>query len=194
MTVASGSLMTVSETSLISTGAPPSAPAVLDDDGALLDDEGRDGLLGVGLGEEAGEVPAAVGVAEDAQARALQFHLEDGELAGEELFLVVVDDGGGDVEEVGHVGVVAARHAQLGDGDAAEEAQAGRFDGDVGAGELGGELGEDVGADLGGVGPVLVGDPAGADGGGDAENQAPHDPLAPCHVTSLSGPGFRGAG
>ena len=89
---------------------------------------GRDAFAQVGRGQQAGEVPAAVAVAQHAQPRPIQLHLADGELAAEQMFLVVVDDGGGDVEEVDHVGVVAARHAQLADGDAAEQTQTGRFD------------------------------------------------------------------
>ncbi len=97
------------------------------------------------------------------------------------MLLVVVNDGGRNVEEIAAVEVVAAGHAQVADGDAAEQTQPRRFEADAGAGELGGELGVDLPADGGGVGPRLVQQGRQGHDAQDGEDQTSDQPLPPGH-------------
>src|SRR5262249_55466174 len=147
-------------------------------DRPLVDDDGRDVFIRVDRPEDAGEVPGAFGAAHDAQPGAVQLHLADGELAVEELFLVVVEDAGGDVEELRVVRVVGAGQPQVADGEAAEQAELGRLEGDADALELAGELVGDQAAHGGRVGPALVEDGAGGQAGDDGEHQRPDQPFA----------------
>src|SRR5262249_3669414 len=91
----------------------------------------------------------------------------------------VVDDGGGDVEEIGLVGVVAAGEAEVAQGDVAEQPQVGRLEADADAGELLAEAGEGLLAQGGGGGPAPVGAGAGPDGGDGGKDEAADQPLAP---------------
>src|SRR5262249_38862268 len=139
-------------------------------DGALVDDQGGHGLVGIRGAEDAGQVPGAVGSAMYGEPRPEQLDLADDQFAAEELVLVVVTDGGGDVEEVGVVGVGTARQVQVGEGDAAEQAQMGPFEADVGGDELLAQLFHDQAASGGGVGPALVNDAGGSQPGHDDEH------------------------
>ena len=99
---------------------------VLDDQRPLVHNDGGKEVLGVGGGEYAGQVAAAVVVDDEAQLRPVQLELADGDGALGEPLLVVVDDGGRDVEEILAIQSVGTGDAQFVDGDAAEEAEAGR--------------------------------------------------------------------
>src|SRR5262249_30396308 len=154
---------------------------VLEDDGALLHDDGGDAPGKVDGGEDAGEVPPAVAPADDAEPRAVQLDLADGLLAVEQLFLVEVNHRGGDVEEVGLVEVVAAGQARRADVEAAGQAEPGRLDADAGADEVPGELVEALPTGGGGVGEVLV-EQYGRDRECDeGEDQASDEPFPPGH-------------
>ena len=125
----------------------------------------------------------------------MQLDLANGELALKQLFLVVIDDGLGSVEEVALVVVVAAADAQLEERDAAEEAELGRIDADVAVEEGGFELTDNMLSDDLGIGPVKV-EPAGSgDAAEDGENQASDQAFPPEHGSpSISvGRAFRGS-
>ena len=128
--VGSGSLTSVSWTSRISSSGPAEG-AVLEDDGAPADDEGRQRLAEVDRAEDAVDVELAVALADDADLRAGQLDLADEHLAVEDVLLVVVDDGGGGVEEVAAVEAVVACQAEFADQDAAQQAEAGVLDVDA---------------------------------------------------------------
>src|SRR5262249_53128421 len=93
---------------------------VFQEEGALANDEGWQRRLRVPLGQEAGQVPAAIAAAAEAEAGAVEHDLPDRRPAAEKLFLVEIYHGGGDVEQVAPVRVAAPAQAELAQGDAAQ--------------------------------------------------------------------------
>ncbi len=165
-------------------------PVVLDDDGALLNDDGGHVLDGSAGGTQAEEVALAIVVDQEAELRPVQDDLAESDFAIEDLFLVVIDDGRGDVEEVGFVEVVAAGHAQLAEVDAAPEVEACGLEADAGAAEAFGELGEDLASRGAGGGEHLEGDDDGHEGKhGGIDQDADHG-FSPAHANLPEGPGF----
>src|SRR5207253_3011223 len=128
----------------------------------------------------------------------VQVQLADGEPAFGESFLVVVDDAAGDVQERHLAGVVAAVERQVREGDAAEQAEAGRPQFDLGPDEGLAQLGHDVVAHDGRVGPVIV-DPRGAHQAADPKDCQPaEEPSArhtvPHHRTTVRTAAYTPAG
>ena len=103
--------------------------AVLDEDGPLVNYQCRHALFQVRRRQDVLQIEPAIAFPHDAQARPIQFDFVDARAAVEQMFLVVEDDGGGHVEEIAAIEVVAAGHAQIADDDAAEQAQTGGFHG-----------------------------------------------------------------
>ena len=101
-----------------------------------------------------------------------------------EPLLVVVDDGGGDVEKILAIQAVGAGDAQIADGDAAEQAELGgvESDADAALGEAAADLGDHQGADGGGVGPGLVSDGRQGRQAQDGEDQTSDQPFPPGHA------------
>src|SRR5262249_32003126 len=84
--------------------------------------------------DDAGEVEAAVALADEAELGAVELDLADGDGAVEDALLVVVDDGLGDGEEIGELEAVAAGEAEGGGGGGARAAEGGGRPGGRGGG------------------------------------------------------------
>ncbi len=158
------------------TGAGP----VLNLQHATLHHQRGDGVVGIARpGDQVFQVPRPGAPAHQPQARLLQFHLADGQLAINELFLVVVQHRPGHIGEVGFVEVVAAGHAQPHQRDAAQQAHRGPL-------QRGGDARHPVHqradhglTQLGRIRPRPKGGRDRQHQAGAAEDQSPHHPGTP---------------
>src|SRR5436189_5276944 len=71
----------------------------IEDDGATPNGNGGQAFAEIDGAEKSVEVEAPIAFADDAELGVVELDLADGDLAIEETFLVVVDDGVGSVEE-----------------------------------------------------------------------------------------------
>src|SRR6185437_1736976 len=97
------------------------------------------------------------------------------------MFLVVINDGGGDIKKVAAIEVFAASHAQIVDENTAQQAQTGGLDADGGTGELQIEFGENLTAHGAGIGPRLIQQGDQDRDAQDGEDQTSDEPLPPGH-------------
>jgi len=161
--------------------------AIGDRNGAVLHHErGHRAVRGAGL-HRTQDVPLAAGGALDREHRRIEFHLLDDEPAAVQLLLVVVQHRAGHAEERPVGGVAAARQLDVGNGDPAEDAHAGRADVHVDVGELFGEGGDDLLAHALRADPRIGEQREGGEGRDPGEDQPADEPTASAHPCPFPG-------